>query len=384
MYEQQNNRPQDFAGGQTPQQSGYIPPENKYTPQNQTIYAQNAYFAGRTPFQNTAATPFYQNVTPIIPIPTPEEKEKKEITKKALLISISFLILEALTGVISVLLFVVLGIFGFTDQKQTELLSNPAFMQFYQIVVSITVFLVPFIVSYKILKYRISDIVSFKKPKKGTAFPLFLIGIACCVLANLLTNQASALFEKSGIEYNVDFGDSPQGFFGVLLSILATVVTAALVEEFVCRGLVMGLLKKHGEGFAIVVSAILFGLMHQNFIQIPFATLIGLILGYVTIKTGSLWVAIAIHAFNNGISVLFDYLPFSAKLSNFSYYILMVVVLFAGIVGLYLIKSNTEIFKLEKGKTNNSFKKNTKTFCLCPTVLLFAGFCLFSSFQFFF
>ncbi len=384
MYEQQNNRPQDFAGGQIPKQKVEIPSVNSFTQINGHVYPQNAYFAGRPPIQSTVQTPFYQNVTPIKPEPTAEEKEKKEISKKALLISISFIILEAMTVIISTFLILFLEIFGVTAERQVEILNNPSFMQFYQILVSITVFLLPFIVSYKILKYRISDIVSFKKPKKKTALPLFLIGTACCVLANLLTNQASAIFEKIGVEYNVDFGDSPQGFFGVILSVLATVVTAALVEEFVCRGLVMGLLKKHGEGFAILVSAILFGLMHQNFIQIPFATLIGLILGYVTVKTGSLWIAIAIHAFNNAISVLFDYLPFSAQISNFLYYILMVVVLFGGIVGLYMLKENTEIFKLEKGKTNNSFKRNMKSFCFCPTVLLFVGFCLLSSFQFFF
>lgn len=383
MYEQQNNRPQDFAGGQA-QQSGYVPIENQYPPQNPPVFSQDSYFAGRSAQQNVYTAPFYQNVTLLTPEPTQEEKEKKEITKKALLISISFIILEILTVVISFVLVLALSIFSFSDTKQTELLNSPSFQQLYQIIVSMTVFLVPFIVSYKLLKYRISDIVSFKKPKKGTAIPLFLIGIACCMLANLLTNQASSLFEKTGIEYNVDFGDSPQGFFGIFLSVMATVVTAALVEEFVCRGLVMGILKKHGEGFAICVSALLFGLMHQNFVQIPFATLIGLILGYITIKTDTLWIAIAIHAFNNGISVLFDYLPFSVQVSNFVYYILMVIVLFAGIIGMYMLKDNTEILSLQKGETKNTFKKNIKTFCFCPTVLLFIGICLFSSFQFFF
>lgn len=383
MYEQQNNRPQNFAGGPV-NQGGYVPVTNQYPPQNPPSFSQDSYFAGRPPQPTVTEPVFYQNVTPRNVEPTAEEKEKKEITKKALLVSISFIILEVFTIAISFALVLVLSIFNISPTTQTELLNNPAFQQLYQIIVSMVVFLVPFVIGFKLLKYRISDIVSFSKPKKSTATPLFFIGIACCMLSNLLTNQASSLFEKTGVEYNVDFGDSPQGVFGIFLSLMATVVTAALVEEFVCRGLVMGILKKHGEGFAICVSALLFGLMHQNFVQIPFATLIGLILGYITIKTDTLWIAIAIHAFNNAISVLFDYLPFTVEISNFIYYILMIIVLFAGIVGIYLLKDNNEIFTLAKSDTKNTFKKNVKTFCFCPTVLLFIGICLLSSLQFFF
>ena len=163
--------------------------------------------------------------------PTVEEKEKKEITKKALLISISFIILEVLTVAISFALVLVLSILNFSPTKQNELLNNPAFQQLYQIIVSIVVFIVPFVIGFKLLKYRLSYMVSFAKPKKSTATPLFFIGIACCMLSNLLTNQASSLFEETGVEYNVDFGDSPQGVFGIFLSVIATVVTAALVEE---------------------------------------------------------------------------------------------------------------------------------------------------------
>lgn len=369
MYEQQNNRPQEIVGGQIPQKNEDSAPVNPQVQQNGTIFPHTDVFFG--------------NVSPFLFKPSEEEIEKKEIRKKAYMISGSFLILDILTTVIGFILVFALTVLGFSTEQQTELLSNPAFQQLYQILVSITVFLLPFIIIYKFFRYRISDIASFKRAKKGTALPLFLIGIAACTLSNLLTNQASAIFEKSGVEYSVDFGDSPQGFFGVMLSVLATVVTAALVEEFVCRGLVMGLLRKHGDGFALVVSSLMFGLMHQNFIQIPFATLLGFALGYVTIKTGTLWIAIAIHAFNNGISVLFDYLPVSVKMSNFIYYILMIVVLFAGMVGIYMLKDNTEIFTLEKGKTRNTVKIKQTAFWLCPTVIIFTLFCLLSSLQFF-
>lgn len=48
----------------------------------------------------------------------------------------------------------------------------------------------------------------------------------------------------------------------------------------------------------------MFGLLHGNLIQFVFATLVGLILGFVTVKTDSIVPAVIIHGFNNGMSVV--------------------------------------------------------------------------------
>ncbi|MCM1497705.1 MAG: CPBP family intramembrane metalloprotease, partial [Clostridium sp.] len=50
-----------------------------------------------------------------------------------------------------------------------------------------------------------------------------------------------------------------------------------IAEELIYRGFVMRSLEKYGESFAVVVSAVLFGVMHQNLIQSIFAFLVGLI-----------------------------------------------------------------------------------------------------------
>jgi hypothetical protein len=47
-----------------------------------------------------------------------------------------------------------------------------------------------------------------------------------------------------------------------------------------------------------VCSAILFGLFHGNLLQAPYALLVGLLLGYVTVEYSIFW-AIALHMFNN-------------------------------------------------------------------------------------
>ncbi len=73
---------------------------------------------------------------------------------------------------------------------------------------------------------------------------------------------------------------------------------APVVEELVYRGFVQESLRKYGKVFAIVVSAILFGVMHGNIPQAVFAFGVGLVLGYVAVEYSLKW-AIFIHVINN-------------------------------------------------------------------------------------
>ena len=63
-------------------------------------------------------------------------------------------------------------------------------------------------------------------------------------------------------------------------------------------------LRKYGDGFAIIMSSFVFALMHGNMIQIPFAFIAGIGIGYAVIKTGTMWTGIIIHFINNAIAVI--------------------------------------------------------------------------------
>ena len=92
---------------------------------------------------------------------------------------------------------------------------------------------------------------------------------------------------------------------------LALVVLAPLTEELIFRGLILrGLLAITSPWRAIIVSALLFALIHLNPWQIPFALVAGLVFGWVYCRTGSLTLCIAGHALNNGLSLLAPGLPF--------------------------------------------------------------------------
>ncbi len=326
-------------------------------------------------------------VNPIIEpeVLTEEQIEKKEIKRVARALGFSFLIMAAIVLSFSFLAVKVLSILGFSDQKKIELLNDPAIVQVMQIFFSIIIFTIPFILVSKIYRYRISDLINFNKPKKKTFLPLFFIGIAICAFSNIASSMAGYLFEKMGVRYEVVYAENPDGIFGFLLSLLATVVVPALVEEFACRGIILGVLRKFGDTFAIIISSLFFGLMHSNFEQIPFAFFVGVALAFVTIKSGSIWLAVLIHAFNNSISVIFAYFlsDLSVFTQNVIYTVFLIVEMLLGIISLSFINEK-EIFEFEKSKTQNSNLKKIGYFVLSVPVLIYIFFCLFSSLEFFY
>jgi membrane protease YdiL (CAAX protease family) len=93
----------------------------------------------------------------------------------------------------------------------------------------------------------------------------------------------------------------------VILSVY-TVILAPLCEEFLTRGLIMRRLKPYGAGFSIIVSSLVFGMMHVNLRQMPYAFVLGLALGYISYATDSIRTTTILHAIFNGTSMIFLFL----------------------------------------------------------------------------
>ena len=74
------------------------------------------------------------------------------------------------------------------------------------------------------------------------------------------------------------------------LGVISIVVMAPIVEELLFRGGMQGhLLRKwKNPAWAILVSALIFGIVHGNPVQMFFASILGLVLGWVYYRTGSL------------------------------------------------------------------------------------------------
>ena len=97
------------------------------------------------------------------------------------------------------------------------------------------------------------------------------------------------------------FTDLSSDVFGVL----AVAIVGPVVEEIVFRESIIGPMIRDGfkPWTAILVSSCLFGLIHLNPAQVPFAMIVGIILGVIYVKTGNVIVTSIVHIINNGTSV---------------------------------------------------------------------------------
>ena len=88
------------------------------------------------------------------------------------------------------------------------------------------------------------------------------------------------------------------------LGLLTVAFIGPVSEELLFRGGVQGSLKR----YPIILSAIIFAIIHLNPAQLPAAFLLGLLLGYAYWWTGSLIAPVCIHVLNNGSACLMTYL----------------------------------------------------------------------------
>lgn len=102
--------------------------------------------------------------------------------------------------------------------------------------------------------------------------------------------------------------------------IILVCIIAPITEEFMFRGALLTGMSRFGVRFAIISTGIMFGLFHGNIQQSPFAALLGILLGYVAVKTGSIKNSILIHFINNSFATLMSYLSLKYPDSQILYY----------------------------------------------------------------
>lgn len=127
--------------------------------------------------------------------------------------------------------------------------------------------------------------------------PLILYGVLLIFAAGVVIEPLLDLFPSRYLDI-MDIAIGRGGW-----AIMTTVILAPILEEVLFRGLLLGAInEKHGAFRAVFVSAAIFGVIHIIPQQIVNAFVIGIILGYIYVRTKSLVAVIFIHALNNGLA----------------------------------------------------------------------------------
>ena len=121
-------------------------------------------------------------------------------------------------------------------------------------------------------------------------------------------------------------------------------IGAPIFEELACRKLLLDRIHPYGEGYAMVVSGLLFALIHGNSRQFFLAFLLGLLFALVYLRTGHIGYTIALHAIINTTVSLPEILALFTDVDISLGWTIAIVAL--GVLGAVLL-----IWKLRKGQT---------------------------------
>lgn len=128
----------------------------------------------------------------------------------------------------------------------------------------------------------------------AAAIPMmYAVTIVINLIATVVNIIASGSLEQ--VTEKNPFLNLPTGTLGIVLNYLWMVLVAPVFEEVLFRGGLLGTLKKHGNWFAVIVSALLFGLAHVNISQMLYATALGIMLGIMYVRAGSVVPCIITH-----------------------------------------------------------------------------------------
>ena len=150
------------------------------------------------------------------------------------------------------------------------------------------------LIHFKYVKFNLKSFGEASGKTIGLSIPLIVAGM-------LFINLCSEFLGLPDLMQDTFLGMS-RNVFGII----SITIMAPLVEELLFRGAIQGYMLRKGMKplNAILIASAIFGIVHMNPIQIPFAFAIGLILGWLYYRTGSVVPGIIGHFINNSIACL--------------------------------------------------------------------------------
>ena len=147
----------------------------------------------------------------------------------------------------------------------------------------------------------------FKKMSIKVVFIAILIGVIVYVLNVYLSAFFYKILEMLGYRSSSNIGGGSYPVWLLFVNLLVTAILPAICEETAHRGMLLKGFMPLGQKKAIIISSILFGLLHLNIEQFFYATIIGFLLGYITTACENIYPAMIIHFMNNGLSVFMGF-----------------------------------------------------------------------------
>ena len=156
--------------------------------------------------------------------------------------------------------------------------------------------------------------------------PSFLSTIPAAALLALLLHPA-AVWLSEGIQFVYPIQAEVKEKLGEIGSMVASAplwqvllvmaLAPAICEELAFRGFILSGLRRMGHKWgAIALTSVIFGLAHGILQQSLSAFFVGMVIGYIAVKTGSIWPGVLYHLVHNSLGILLGRIPPSALEDN--------------------------------------------------------------------
>jgi len=165
-----------------------------------------------------------------------------------------------------------------------------------------------------------------------------------------------------------------------LIMVFLLVVIAPIFEEVWVRGIMYDALKPFGSGIAIIISSVIFGLMHGSLHMLFYTTVLGFALGYIRYATDSLLVVTILHAIINAVAAGILFLLTMAEITHGenrlvntalnAYVLFMLTLIVVGVIAFIMRIPTIRKYTIENPWTEIGAGKKTALFFLSIPVII--------------
>ena len=219
----------------------------------------------------------------------------------------------------------------------------------------------PLLFAYYI-KSNFKKVFNLKLPTIKQIFGAISLWIGTYTIVMLITQLLLYLFPQSmevveGLNEALFIEDS------LLLNILIVACMPAVCEEIFFRGFLLSAFRNNKKSYksAIIITGILFGFMHMDFIRMIPTGILGISFAYAVCKTNSIFIGMIMHFLNNGLAVLISHYTANLELAKEGSEVVALTfnqVMIYLIIGLLFITLGSRLLKRmnKTEKINNKIK----------------------------
>ncbi|MBQ4101510.1 MAG: CPBP family intramembrane metalloprotease [Oscillospiraceae bacterium] len=246
----------------------------------------------------------------------------------------------------------VLGIAAMFLPGGENFLNGDLYLWLLQLIVYAPSLLVPFLIYGATQKFRVRGGFSTQNITPCLLIVTVFSGMALCSVSSLFGSFAAGIFESlTGLTSSADV-EAPTSVGGIVLYFISLAILPPFVEEYIFRGIILRSLTPFGNAFAICVSSAIFAMVHGSITQWVATFMMGVIFGFLAIKTGSLWPSILLHFVNNAtaaVQMLFLQRQGEAAYSMIFYPTQILLSVLGFVILIFAIKKNPSFLSVPEG-----------------------------------